>query len=104
MSTVYIAQPHSMAWCLDCHRHPRIICGRTIRRSNLDRKPEDVKRRKFVAKDGQPSDPRGRFFKKKQLTESEIGQTLKERWKYYSANKLPGVPQMTRKFTTCLRA
>jgi hypothetical protein len=60
---------------------PRIICGRMIRFFNLDWKPEDVKPAEFVAKYGQPSDAREDFSKKKHLTQSEIGQTLKERWK-----------------------
>ena len=31
MPVVYHAKPHSMAWCLECHRHPENFCGRTIR-------------------------------------------------------------------------
>jgi len=34
----------------------------------------------FVAKYGQPSDAREDWSKKKKLTQTEIGETLKERW------------------------
>ena len=81
MATVHIAQPHSMAWCLDCHRHPENYLRPDDEVFNLDWKPEDVKPAAFVAKYGQPSDTREDLSKKKQLTQSEIGQTLKERWK-----------------------
>ena len=81
MSVVHIAQPHSMAWCLDCHRHPENYLRPDDQVFNLDWEPEDVKPAEFVAKYGQPSDTREDFSKKKHLTQSEIGQTLKERWK-----------------------
>jgi hypothetical protein len=81
MSTVYIAKPHSMAWCLDCHRHPENYLRPEDQVFNLDWKPDDVKPVEFVAKYGQPGDAGEDFSKKKQLTQSEIGQTLKERWK-----------------------
>ena len=81
MSEVHIAQPHSMAWCLDCHRHSENYLRPDDQVFNLDWKPEDVKPAEFVTKYGQPSDTREDFSKKQQLTQSEIGQTLKERWK-----------------------
>jgi len=88
---VHIAQPHSMAWCLDCHRHPENYLRPDDQVFNLDWKPDDVKPAEFVAKYGQPSDtredlskhPNGKnedWTKKKKLTQTEIGETLKERW------------------------
>jgi hypothetical protein len=81
MAEVRIAQPHSMAWCLDCHRHAENYLRPDDQVYNLDWKPEDVKPAEFVSKYGQPSDSREDLSKKKQLTQAEIGQTLKERWK-----------------------
>ena len=80
MSVVYQAKPHSMAWCLECHRHPENFLRPEDQVFNLDWKPDDVKPVEFVAKYGQPSDGREDFSKKKRLTQTEIGQTLKERW------------------------
>jgi hypothetical protein len=80
MSTVYLAKPHSMAWCLECHRHPENFLRPEGEVFNLDWKPEDVKPAEFVAKYGQPMDTHEDFSKKKKLTQAEIGQTLKERW------------------------
>jgi hypothetical protein len=39
-----------------------------------------VKPAEFVAKYGQPQDATEDLSKKKKLTQTEIGQTLKERW------------------------
>ena len=89
-----IAKPHSMAWCLDCHRHPENFLRPDDQIFNLDWKPEDVKPAEFVAKYGQPKDATRRLSKKKKLTQAEIGQTLKERWNITAADELPGVPPM----------
>jgi hypothetical protein len=80
MSTVYLAKPHSMAWCLDCHRHPENFLRPDDQVFNLDWKPDDVKPAEFVAKYGQPHDARDDLSKRKKLTQAEIGQTLKEHW------------------------
>jgi hypothetical protein len=80
MSTVYLAEPHSMAWCLECHRHPEKFLRPEDEVFNLDWKPDDVKPAQFVEKYGQPRDSREDFSKKKKLTQAEIGQTLKEHW------------------------
>jgi hypothetical protein len=70
-----------MAWCLDCHRRPENYLRPDDQVFNLNWKPEDVKPAEFVAKYGQPGGTRDDFSKKKQLTQLEIGRTLKERWK-----------------------
>ena len=80
MPVMYQAKPHSMAWCLECHRHPENFLRPDDQVYNLDWKPGDVKPAEFVAKYGQPSDVSEDFTKKKKLTQTEIGQTLKERW------------------------
>ncbi|HJT82213.1 MAG TPA: hypothetical protein VJ719_13540, partial [Chthoniobacterales bacterium] len=47
---------------------------------NLDWKPEDVKPSEFVAKYGQPKGETDDWSKKEKLTQTEIGQVLKEKW------------------------
>ena len=80
MSRVSIAEPHSMAWCLECHRHPENFLRPQEEVFNLDWKPDDVKPAEFVAKYGQPRGVTDDWSKKMHLTQREIGQTLKERW------------------------
>ena len=80
MPVVYHAKPHSMAWCLECHRHPENFLRPDDQVFNLDWKPDDVKPAEFVAKYGQPQNAREDLSKKKKLSQTEIGQTLKERW------------------------
>ena len=80
MSAVSIAKPHSMAWCLECHRHPENFLRPQEEVFNLDWNPNDVKPAQFVAKYGKPQGVTEDWTKKKHLTQQEIGQTLKERW------------------------
>ena len=80
MPVVYMAKPHSMAWCLECHRHPENFLRPEDQITNLDWKPSDVNPAEFVGKYGQPKDVHDDWLKKKRLTQQEIGQTLKERW------------------------
>ena len=80
MRVVYHHEPHSMAWCLECHRAPENHLRPTDQVYNLDWKPGDVNPAEFVAKYGQPKDAKEDFSKKQKLTQQEIGQTLKERW------------------------
>src|SRR5262249_6368699 len=91
MSTVYLAKPHSMAWCLECHRHPENFLRPQDEVFNLDWKPDDAKPAEFVAKYGQPGDTREDlskhphgvnedWTKKEKLTQREIGEILKQRW------------------------
>jgi len=80
MAVVRHDKPHSMAWCLECHRKPENFLRPDDQIYNLDWKPEDVKPAEFVAKFGQPKDAEEDFSKKQKLTQEEIGQTLKERW------------------------
>src|SRR6266513_2940496 len=42
MPVVYEAKPHSMAWCLECHRHPENFFRPEDQITNLDWKPKDV--------------------------------------------------------------
>ncbi len=98
MPVVYDAKPHSMAWCLECHRHPENFLRPEDQITNLDWKPEDVKPAEFVAKYGQPQGVTEDWSKKKHLTQAEIGQTLKERWNITTAGELPELPPMKRVF------
>ncbi|MEP6822059.1 MAG: cytochrome c3 family protein [Chthoniobacterales bacterium] len=80
MPVVYHAKPHSMAWCLECHRKPENFLRPMDQVFNLDWKPEDVKPAEFVAKYGKPKNAPEDFGQGEKLTQQEIGQTLKERW------------------------
>jgi hypothetical protein len=40
MPVVYHAKPHSMDWCLDCHREPEHALRPLNQITNLDWKPE----------------------------------------------------------------
>jgi hypothetical protein len=80
MPVVYEAKPHSMAWCLECHRHPENFLRPETEIFNLDWQPERENVSAFVAKYGQPKDAKDDWSTKEKLTQQEIGQTLKERW------------------------
>ena len=65
--------------CMNCHSQ--------VQKDNPKLEPvraswktDDVKPAEFVAKYGQPQDATEDLSKKKKLTQTEIGQTLKERW------------------------
>ena len=47
MPVVYEAKPLSMAWCLECHRHPENFLRPDDQISNLDWRPDDVKTGRF---------------------------------------------------------
>ena len=64
MPVVYHAKPHSMAWCLECHRHPENFLRPEDQITNLDWKPEDVNPAEFVAKYGQPKEAKEDWSKK----------------------------------------
>ena len=55
MPVVYQSKAHSMAWCLECHRHPENFLRPDDQIFNLDWKPEDVKPAEFVKKYGKPA-------------------------------------------------
>ena len=82
MSVVYHDQPLSMAWCLDCHRHPENKLRPREDVYNLDWKPSDVNAQAFVTKYGKPPGEEDRDFSKEEvkLTQREIGLTLKHAW------------------------
>jgi hypothetical protein len=80
MPVVYHAKPHSMAWCLECHRAPENFLRPIDQITNLDWKPSDVNPAEFVAKYGKPAGVTEDWSKKKNLTQREIGLTLKQRW------------------------
>ena len=81
MPLVFQAARLQMGWCLECHRHPENFLRPEDQITNLDWKPSDVNPAEFVGKYGQPKDVHEDWSKKKKLSQSEIGQTLKERWK-----------------------
>ena len=81
MEVVRHDKAHSMAWCLECHRHPEKFLRPVEQVYNLNWKPEDVKPAEFVAKYGQPAEAEGEdWSKKEKLTQEQIGLTLKEKW------------------------
>jgi hypothetical protein len=81
MPVIYHAKPHSMAWCLECHRAQENFLRPEDQITNLNWNPDDVKPADFVAKYGQPEGVTEDWSKKQNLTQREIGLTLKERWK-----------------------
>ena len=81
MPVVYHAKPHSMAWCLECHRASGKFpaAGRSDFQSRLETgrcETGGVRGEIRPADRGVTED----WSKKKKLTQDEIGQTLKERW------------------------
>ena len=82
MPVVYHAEPHSMAWCLDCHRHPEDALRPLEQITNLDWKPEQVDAQVFMAKNGRPPGHEGKDYSRvSKLSQKEIGLTLREKWK-----------------------
>ena len=84
MPVVYHAKPHSMAWCLECHRHPENFLRPEDQIFNLDWKPEDVKPAEFVAKYGQAEGREGRLVEEEE-TDSTRDRPDFERALEYSA-------------------
>ena len=83
MDVVRHDKPHSMAWCLDCHRQPENHLRPVEQVFNLNWSPNDVNPAEFVAKYGMPKEAQEEgedWSKKQKLTQEEIGRTLKERW------------------------
>ncbi len=83
MPVVYHHEPHSMAWCLDCHRHPENHLRPLDQITNLDWKPSDVNVLDFITKYGKPPGEENRDFSQttEPLTQQQIGATLQARWK-----------------------
>jgi hypothetical protein len=82
MSVVYHHQPHSMAWCLTCHRAPEQNLRPPEQVFNLDWKPEDEDPKAFMARFGIPhGESEEDWSRKSKLTREEIGRTLRDRWK-----------------------
>lgn len=81
METVFHAKPHSMDWCLECHRNPETALRPVDQVTNLAWKPEDVDAKAFTAKYGKPPERENEDFSdpKKKLTQEEIGTVLKNR-------------------------
>lgn len=82
MAVVYHAKPHSMDWCLDCHRNPASALRPLNQITNLNWKPEDEDVQKFVATFGKPADLEGKDISKSsdKLTQDEIGSVLRDKW------------------------
>jgi hypothetical protein len=82
MPVVYHAEPHSMAWCLDCHRNPENALRPLDQITNLNWKPEELDAQKFLAKYGKPPGHEGKDYSKvSKLSQEEIGLILKDQWK-----------------------
>ncbi len=82
MPVVYHAKPHSMAWCLDCHRNPEEHLRPVDQVTNLAWKPSDVNVLDFIGKNGKPPDQEERDFSNPstKLSQAEIGETLLRKW------------------------
>jgi hypothetical protein len=81
MPIVFHDQPHSMSWCLDCHRSPENHLRPREDVFNLDWQPEYVDAKAFIAKYGPPpGDEKKDFSGDVKLTQQQIGMTLKQKW------------------------
>lgn len=82
MPVVYHAEPHSMKWCLDCHRNPETALRPLDQITNLNWKPEQLDAQAFIAKYGRPPGHEGKDYSKvSKLSQEEIGLTLRDKWK-----------------------
>src|SRR3954454_13001281 len=76
MEVVHHDKPHSMGWCLECHRNAETALRPLDQVTNLTYKPEQLSKEAFYAKLGtKPADD------SKVLTQEEVGKALKEKWK-----------------------
>ena len=81
MPEVYHAESHSMAWCLDCHRAPETALRPVDQVTNLGWKPADQNVQAFIAQNGKPpGDENTDFNKVGELTQDQIGKTLRKKW------------------------
>jgi len=82
MSVVYHAKPHSMDWCLDCHRDPAGALRPLNQITNLNWQPQQEDPAAFVAQFGKPPGEESRDFSRNRdrLTQDEIGSTLVNKW------------------------
>jgi hypothetical protein len=82
MPVVFHDQPHSMSWCLDCHRDPAGALRPLNQITNLNWKPEDEDVQKFISTFGKPPGEETKDFSKstEKLTQEEIGATLLNKW------------------------
>jgi hypothetical protein len=88
MPVVYQAEPHSMAWCLDCHRNPETALRPLDQITNLNWKPEELEPQAFLAKYGKPPGHEGKDYSRiSKLSQDEIGLTLRDRWKINPPDK-----------------
>jgi formate-dependent nitrite reductase cytochrome c552 subunit len=76
MEVVRHVEPHSMGWCLDCHRNPEKALRPLDQVTNLAYRPEDLSKDEFFAKLGaKPGDD------VKELNQDVVGGAIKDKWK-----------------------
>lgn len=81
MPVVYHAEPHSMAWCLECHRSPEKALRPLDQITNLDWTPKELNVADFVSKYGKPPGEEDvDFTRRSMLTQEQIGKTLAAKW------------------------
>ena len=80
MPVVYHAKPHSMAWCLECHRAPGEFPPprRSDHQSGLETGGRESGGVRCEIR--KPQGVTDDWSKKDHLTQQEIGLTLKQRW------------------------
>ena len=85
MVVVHHDKPHSMSWCLDCHKNPEKHIRPLDEVFNLKWKPEDLTVEDFKSyinyRFGE--DKQGKIAElgdKEKLTQELIGSTLKDLW------------------------
>jgi hypothetical protein len=88
MPVVYHAEPHSMAWCLDCHRNPETALRPLDQITNLNWTPDQLNVAEFIARNGVPPGHEGKDYSKvSKLSQEEIGLTLRKNWQINPPDK-----------------
>jgi hypothetical protein len=88
MPVVYHAEPHSMSWCLDCHRNPENALRPLDKITDLNWKPEQLDVKQFIAEHGKPPGHEGKDYSKvSKLSQEEIGLTLRDKWQINPPDK-----------------
>ncbi len=92
MAVVYHAKPHSMKWCLECHRAPENALRPVDQVTNLNWDPSQEDPKAFIAKYGKPPLQPGQeepdyTAPDFRLTQEQIGLTIKQREHVFPPDK-----------------
>lgn len=82
MEVVKHAEPHSMGWCLQCHRNPEQALRPLDQITNLNYKPEQLLR-EVVYAGAADQIKKAQEEHGPKVTQQEIGALLKDKWKIH---------------------